>query len=36
LLLCFIPLVGIWPWYMMTFQDSEPGTNQYGPSPKAA
>jgi uncharacterized membrane protein YhaH (DUF805 family) len=30
-----IPLIGLIIWLIFTFQDSQEGTNQYGPSPKA-
>jgi len=30
-----IPLIGLIIWLVFMFTDSQPGTNQYGPSPKA-
>ena len=30
-----IPLIGLIIWLVFMFKDSQPGTNQYGPSPKA-
>ena len=34
LLIAFIPLIGAIILLVFLFQDSEPGTNQYGPNPK--
>lgn len=33
-LTAFIPFVGFIPWIYVGLQDSQPGPNQYGPSPK--
>ena len=33
-LIAFIPFVGFIPWIYVGLQDSQPGPNQYGPSPK--
>ncbi|HEY1210160.1 MAG TPA: DUF805 domain-containing protein [Terracidiphilus sp.] len=36
LLICFVPIVGGLILLVFFVLDSEPGTNQYGPNPKAA
>jgi uncharacterized membrane protein YhaH (DUF805 family) len=36
LLLCLIPLIGSIVLIVFMAQDSQPGSNQYGPNPKAA
>ena len=36
LLIVFVPLIGLIVLLVFMFQDSHPGANKYGPSPKAA
>lgn len=33
-LLCFIPIINLWPVALILFVDSEPHTNQWGEDPK--
>ena len=35
-LICFVPLIGLIVLLIFLIQDSQPGSNEYGPNPKGA